>query len=158
MNWKRESEQKETLTRAGFDRLVKDITAAIAEPKLDGTKVLAVLRERFAMDGDIDCNPFHGEDVTTWEHPELTRHNRACGSRGILNQGFFTLYSRVVDYDEHSYTFAGEVNVIPAYSMGYVQFVLGRVGNTFSVGRSYNITADCEPATEEPQGLLFGTE
>lgn len=155
MNWKREPETKETFTRAGFEAFVTRIIDAIALPETDGTRALETLKSQFSIDGDLNYTPFHSDDDQRWEHPLLTQHNRRQGSRGILNAGFFTLYARIVDYEESSYKFCGEVTVTPAHSEGYIQFVLGRVGNTFSVGRTYHVIADPPAVPDDSQGDLF---
>lgn len=155
MNWQKESTEKQTLTRKGFDKLQRDIIAAIAQPEIDGDKALTILRGQFGIAGDLDFNPCF--DGHVWEHPLLTQYNTRVGSRGILNAGFFTLYAKISDYEEHRYGKGEYAGVIPAHSEGYIQFVLGRVGNTFSVGRTFTITADePEVPVADPQMDLFG--
>ncbi len=158
MNWEREKrEDRITLTRSAFAHLLKDIIGSIAKPELDRGGVLDVLKSAFGISADLDFNPHFNE--ATWEHPLITRHNSEIGQAGILNAHFFTLYSKIADYEEHRYGKGEYAGIIPAHSEGYIQFVSGRIGNTYSVGRTYNIVADAPAApVADPQLDLFGAE
>lgn len=141
------------MTRTEFTAHVQAMINAIAKPVISGDQALNTLRNDFGMKPHaLGFNPFFEDH--TWEHPEITRHNQGCRGRE-LSLGFFTLYSKISDYEKSSYKFCGEMHTTPAHSKGYIQFIIGRVGNTFSVEKEVDITEDAPVASVESQGSLF---
>lgn len=158
------SEVLENITRTGFDSLIREIIAAIAVPTIDAGKAFEVLKTRFGFTYQgVDNLAHYGEGSERWEHPLLTQHNKKCGSRGILNQGFFTLYGSIHDFEEYrsKSTFHGMNGaetieyVSPAHSTGFLEFCAGRVGNTASIGRQYNVIPDPPEVLDGRQTTLF---
>jgi hypothetical protein len=137
------------MTRSAFDQFIDKAIQAIALPKIDGSTACDTLKT-LGFQSIVDFSPSFFDSDVRWEHPEMTRHNKRQGSDGILNQGFFTLYAKVTDYEESSYKFCGEVTITPAHSIAYAEFLIGRVGNTFSLHFSSPIEAEVpQPSAQE---------
>jgi hypothetical protein len=118
--------QEQLMTVAEFEQLV---ARAVETAKTASPETVFGELEKLGLKYSTGSMPHWGGEDVKWEHPDISAHNKRCGSKGILAQGFYTIYAYVRHYPEAKY---GNYTM-DAHTEGCIEFIRGRVGNTYAV-------------------------
>ena len=119
-------EKKTVMTVEEFELFVRKLARCLetVSPEESSAKL-----KEFGLDYNVfGFQPHFSEEHQIWEAPQITEHNKKCGTRGILSAGFYTLYAKR-SQGSYKSSVTGDVN----YHYGYIQFTRGRIGNTVSL-------------------------